>query len=46
MQLDYASILQGGKNLVPDLRQELIQDALVKQNNITFQQQQEDRRAQ
>lgn len=46
MQLDYASILQGGKNLVPDLRQQLIQDALVKQNNTVFQQQQEDRRAQ
>lgn len=44
--LDYASILQGGQQLVPNLRDQLIQDSLLKMRNTEFQQAQEDRAAQ
>lgn len=43
MQLDYASIMRGGQNLVPDIRQQLIEDALMKQQTTLFNQQQQDR---
>jgi hypothetical protein len=43
MELDYAAILRGGQNLVPDLRQQMIEDALLKQQDTVFRQQQEDR---
>lgn len=46
MQLDYGSILQGGMSLVPNLRDQLVQDALLKQRDTLFRQQQEDRAAQ
>lgn len=38
-----AAIIRGGMSLVPDLRQQLIEDALFKQQQTVFQQQQDDR---
>ena len=46
MQLDYGAIIQAGMNSVPDLRAQRIEDALLKQQNTVFQQQQEVRAAQ
>lgn len=46
MQLDYASILQGGQNLVPNLRDQLMQDALMKMREQEFQAVQQQRQAQ
>lgn len=40
-----AEIVRGAMNLVPDLRSQLIEDALFKQQQTAFQQQQEDRAA-
>lgn len=36
--LDYASIIQGGQQLVPNLRDQLIQDSLLKMQEAEFQQ--------
>lgn len=41
-----AAIIRGGMSLVPDLRQQLMEDALFKQQQTVFQQQQQDREAQ
>jgi hypothetical protein len=46
MQLDYASILQGGQNLVPSLRDQLVQDSLMKMREQEFQAVQQQRQAQ
>lgn len=46
MQLDYASILQGGQNLVPNLRDQLVQDSLMKMREQEFQAVQQQRQAQ
>lgn len=43
--LDYASILQGGQQLVPSLRQQLVQDALLDMQQKRFEQEQQDRAA-
>lgn len=46
MQLDYASILQSGQNLVPNLRDQLVQDAVMKMREAEFNAVQQQREAQ
>lgn len=46
MAYNDAAIIAGGMSLVPDLRQQLMQDALFRQQQTEFQQQQQDRAAQ